>query len=521
MKNNLTLLSIFLSLFLSIPLSSQSLAEGELTKNTLNTVEFINYVGPHAYVNSREEILNIGRSLARGVVTTNRFTLGNKYAVVRVFTPGEPKLSADILILLPESGVDHIRNLNLIVAGYLEGTFNYPSAHALLLADFITRYNAVYRGNMTYASQMYSTGVLAEITSENMGLSRVFSEWAGKSRILIPLMSTLSQGDRGIVHSDVISSPEVIKDLQKEPGGLEQRKDLVNLKEQEIALEQQAIAQKEQELNQREADLKKQNETPAGENSPESPGTTETQAVTDTPTGEKNTDPQTPQAEADLVKIQQERQALQAKKDQLDQREAILQEDRKEVAAADTQRLAADEQKKTDPVVEPQKTVMDLLTFFTITDSEGQFGQITVVDMKSSSIQSRSTLNTIRSRKFEVLGNSYVVIAGRSEGTGVVHLFTLKKDDLQIELEGKDNIAPQSNILMNGNQFFAVLNSPEGEWKLGLFNEKLIPTVLSTESVLPGSLIQIKGTQILIQGKNGKILLLNAKTLKKEGEFRG
>lgn len=511
------------------PLFSQSLDEGELKKRSFDSIEFTNYQGPHAYLNTREEILGIGRSLAAGVASSPRFALGNKYAVVRIYQPEDPRLSADILALLPDAGVDHIRNLNLIVAGYLETALKYPLPTALLLADFITRYNAFYRGNLEYVTQTYAVGVHAEVTAENVGLSTVFSQWAGRSRILIPLASTVARGDRGMVDADVISAPEVVQDLKEEPQGLEQLKELTNLKEEEIAREQEAIAQAEENLDKREQEIilrmEEGEKTPAtatGEGTPGTPTGPEAPA-----TGEPGKLGTETSPAAELAKIQEERQALEEKKEQVAQREENLQQARQDIAQTENKRL--EEEKKTPAAAQTPAAAAapagppppDALAYLSITDNEGQFAQPVLLDAASGKVLQRSSLNTVRSRQMVSLGSSYLVVAGRSEGAGTVKLFTLAQDSLKTLLESKVEAAPQSRLLVSGSQFYGVYKDAQGLWKAGLFGPDLSVVATSEEEVLPGTLVELKGSQLILQGKNGAVLRLNSKTLKKEGDFRG
>ena len=109
----------------------------------LPPVTFINYEGPHARVDTREAIRQIGVGLGnviaereRGIQSTldamtfeeirnysYKFEVGlnNRYFVIHSISgPEGNKLDADILGLGVDVAVDHVRNLRVIIQGYLQ-----------------------------------------------------------------------------------------------------------------------------------------------------------------------------------------------------------------------------------------------------------------------------------------------------------------------------------------------------------------------------------------------------------------
>ncbi|MCA1951337.1 MAG: hypothetical protein LDL24_12245, partial [Treponema sp.] len=229
-------------------------AELESTRNS--NIIFINYEGPHARIETREDIRGIGYALGR-VIKAGALRAGNtnRYFAVHSVSSNKALLDADIFGLGIDVGVDHIRNLRLILQGYLEGAYDYSAADAALLAQFITIYNAVYRGNWNYFTTRYAPNVVAELTKEKAGLSIRFDEWPGKALIVIPL-ATGQAGSLSAVDTSKITEKPVIEQLKKDENlGLDARKGMVDLKEREAQeakqtaqVQKEAIAQEEAKL---------------------------------------------------------------------------------------------------------------------------------------------------------------------------------------------------------------------------------------------------------------------------------
>ncbi|MDR3138362.1 MAG: hypothetical protein LBT95_01680 [Treponema sp.] len=134
------ILFIFAGIFSFLPsLAALEVDTAELEQNQAPVV-FLNYEGPHARIDTLEQIRNIGYFLgtaARG--GTLRPGQTGRYFVIRSLSaPEGDKLDADIFGLGVDVGVDHIRNLRLIIQGYLEGTYAYSPEDAKLLSGYIT-----------------------------------------------------------------------------------------------------------------------------------------------------------------------------------------------------------------------------------------------------------------------------------------------------------------------------------------------------------------------------------------------
>ncbi|MDR2247966.1 MAG: hypothetical protein LBE17_15055, partial [Treponema sp.] len=178
------------------------------------SVDFINYEGPYARIETRNQILGIGTTLGAaanaGSAGTTRHGTANRYFVIHsISDPEGDRLDADIFGLGVDVGVDHIRNLRLIIRGYLESAYSYSEGDASLLAEYITIYNAVFRGNWDYFGGRYKTAVIQYVDREKAGLSVRFDEWPGRTHMLIPLNLGRS-GSLSAIDTSSLTRPEVI-----------------------------------------------------------------------------------------------------------------------------------------------------------------------------------------------------------------------------------------------------------------------------------------------------------------------
>ena len=87
--------------------------KGELESAQKDSVQFENYGGPHAVIESADAILGIGRALGEEVAADVENPLSvqphAKYSLYHVVgSPEEKGLDADILFLNANAGVDHI-----------------------------------------------------------------------------------------------------------------------------------------------------------------------------------------------------------------------------------------------------------------------------------------------------------------------------------------------------------------------------------------------------------------------------
>jgi hypothetical protein len=325
-------------------------------------VEFFNYEGPVTRIDSRAQIRGIGYTLGTAVRSgVTRSGSESRYFVIHgAAAPEGTRLDADIFGLGSGVGVDHIRNLRLIVQGYLEGAYQYSAQDANLLAQYITIYNAVYRGNWAYFNGIYKRTVLSYLSPDKAGLSLRFSEWPGKTLILIPL-GIGTAGSLSAIDTTSISDSTVLGELRKEGDlSMDQRRDMVEFKEreaeeaeQEALRQQQALAEEEARLAAERAALEAEQERIAQEQAQAEAAAAQGQL---SPEAAARAAQELAAQEAAARKREQElaeqEAALAEQREQAERLEAFAEQKRDE-AQQDRETIAGDQQERMDGEVLP------------------------------------------------------------------------------------------------------------------------------------------------------------------------
>ena len=513
---------IFSGLFIILPLSAQVNVD-ELGGH--GPVEFINYQGPYIRIDTRAQIRDIGSSL--GVLIragATRAGATNRYFVINSRSePDGNRMDADIFGLGVDAMVDHIRNLRLIIQGYLEAAYDYSESDAALLAQYITIYNAVYRGDLTFFETRYKRDVMSHLTRERAGLSIRFDEWPGQTLMLIPLGIPGLGGPLSSIDTGALSDPLVREQLrQEEDGGIEQRRDMVDLMEREadqametaniireaIREEEDRIEQERQEAIRREEELARLEEEARQELASSDP---EDEA----------------EAQRRLDEIQRELDELRRTQEELDERQAALDALREEAErqeefarerlddAQEERREIADDQQA---LLTPTRT-QDIETILGVimTNQELGLGQLIRIDGNTGREIARSPINTVYIRSIIAVGNRVYFIAGEDTATSAIRLVEVNAQNLQLQRQGDDDISPSSLLWLNGQDFYAIVREGSGTY-LARFNQNLILQTISSQTVHPGSTPLFYEGIITTQRVDGTVLLLNPVTLE-EIEF--
>jgi len=387
-------------------ITAQSVSEEELKSigDRSGDIIFENYVGPVTEFSTREEIRGIGSFLASS--TDQTVTWGNKYRIIRSFQPEiEQGLDADILIILPDAGVDHIRNLRFILSAYLTGTFGYNNKDADVLAEFVTYYNAVYYKNINHFSSRYKSGVLNYLSPDNAGLSTHFSEWAGKSRIVIPLKSVNGSIESSLDTSS-ISAPEVVKEMQKEEDkALDSRRDMVEIREKELDQKQETLDQKAEENTKKEETVQEELIQKKEELKETEPGSPESETVKE----------DIKQLEEEKKQIVEEKQDIQEQQKEIDKEQKEVAQMREDIAKDEN--LLKQDAETSGIIVSSTELPPPEGFWFIYINKEGDpvsFGNLVKIT-RNGEILMKSDLNSIRGKEFYESSSGVVVIAGKNE----------------------------------------------------------------------------------------------------------
>lgn len=510
------IISILFLISITVFVFGQSVSEDELKSvgDRKSEIIFENYVGPTSAeeFNTMDQISGIGSFMASQ--EGREISYGNKYKIIRSYQPEiKEGLDGDILFILPDAAVDHIRNLRSIIASYLQASFGYTDSNAAVLAEFVTYYNAVYYKNLDHFSSRYKEGVLNNLDKNTAGLSTHYSEWAGKSRIVIPLKS----GDGTIQSSldtSTISESEVIEEMQKEDDkALDSRKEMVEIREDELderqdAVDEEKVAveEKEEALQEKEEIVEKKLEEKKEELEQADEGSPEEEVLQEEL---KELEEEKAVIEEEKAVVEEEKAAVEEKQEKIDDEQKEIVEMREEIAK-DENELAKDE----GVVLSSTDQTPPEGFWFILVDKSADpapFGSLVKVT-KTGEILQKSELNSIRGTTFFEGGEGLIVIAGKNEERARVKALILDIETLEIVKESENEIYPGSSIWTEGGNLFMITRN-EDNWSVGKFSKSLELQNLSTITVHPDTGLVFIDENVLVQTDSGTVKALKADTL--------
>ena len=503
-------------LLLAPPLAAQV---DRVELGDLGPVEFINYVGPYSRFETRAQIRDIGYSLGQIVraVDERSGALGRYFVIHSVSEPDENKLDADIFGLGVDVGVDHIRNMRFIIQGYLEAAYDYSESDAALLAEYITIYNAVYRGDWDFFSSRYKNPVMDNLSRERVGLSLRYDEWPGQTLMLIPLGTGLG-GPLSAIDTAAISDARVVEQLRQEPDmGLEQRRDMVDLMEREaeqaeqqaaitreaIEQEEQRIAQERQQAAQQQEEARLEQERIAQERQQ---ADADQQALDER---QREAEQQAEEAWAQQEELRQQQEALEEQRREAEMQEAFA-EQRSEEAQLGRQEIAEDMQSIIIQDIPPASA--GGILGVSILSPGSYLGQLVLLDPNTGRENMRSPLNTVNARTVTWLNNRILAIAGEARGSGAIRLVEISSGSLEMLKQGDDDIAPDSLLWASGQDLYAVVTA-DGRLYLARFNADLVLQARSSVSVHSFASVLFSDGFIVTQRADGSAVLLNPRDM--------
>jgi hypothetical protein len=490
----------------------------ELERN-LGPVEFIDNTAPPDRIDTREQIFDIGYTLGLAAYGGGASAGdGDRYFVIHRLHPAEfDKLDGDILGIGINAEVDQIRNLRLIIQGYLEGAYSYNAADAALLARYITIYNAVYRQRREYFSGRYKTPLLNDLTVNKEGLSPRWNEWPGSTLMVIPLQTAID-GSLSAVDTSSITSGEVVDELRKDQDkSVEDRQQMVELKEREAdEAEQKAAIQREEAASNMEQAEKLRNEAqeelrqiaeereqpPAAGTSPEEEQAR--QAILD----EREASAARKDAEADELAASAEEKERQAEANE------EFAERKTEEANAERAAISKDQRELIDAAnIPPQTASAAGLVGIRLIERNSSLGMPVLIIPSSGEELKRSSLNTVWARTFVKVDGKNIVIAGENGGDSIHRLVEIDGETLQTVKQGSDEINRESLIWVNGSDLYAIVSGANGQNYLGRFNTGLVKQAQSSTAVHGFATVQFEGGRVITQNADGGLIPLDAQSL--------
>ena len=535
MKEHKISLLFLIALFSAIPLCAQKVDEEELKSAGNDTIVFINYTGPHSKIDSLASIKQLGSNLGTVVAkdTSKATSAGNpaKYSVIHAIDPEETgKLDADIILVGADATVDHIDNLRRIIASYLVAAYGYSEKDAETVAVFVTVYNAVYRGNFDAYQKKYKKIVLDNLSPSNCGLSVNYTDWPGKSQIVIPLYDV--NGGLSTVDTSVISDTQVVKSMQEDDGkNVESRKEMVDIKEREAenASQKAQEAQKNAVQEQKKLTEEKQ-KTEAAQQEAE---TAQKEAETAQKKADENPDDAEAQKEAEEKKIEAEEKQVAYEEQKTAQEEQQAAADNAAKEAAEQQAVA---DKKTSEAQEERKTIAQdqaevikkeienaaapSVYGIELTNDATMLSGLIKVNTSTGEVIKSSPVTYIRNRTMFQAGENFVAIAGENKGNGTVKLVLLSPDTMEIIKESNETVAENSVLVQDNGEYYCIVQDGKIS-TLAKYDSELNLKLKSSASLKPATPVTIAGQHIVVTGADGNVKVLDKSDLNEIGAKSG
>ncbi len=445
---------------------------------SVDAVQFENYGGPHAHIDTADAIVNIGAELGRDVAAdlekSEYYRPNAKYSLIHVVdsevTEGR---DADILLLNETAGVDHIKNLRRIVTGFLQAAYNYNREDAEVIATYVTVYNAVYRQQIQYFQERYKPAVLSYLDADKVGLSTNWEDWAGKTQIVIPLNDV--NAGISVVDTTTISDENVVEALRKEEDkAIEVREDMTDLKQREAT----SATEKAQEA-QKDATVQR------------NAGNTE--------------------------------QAAQSAKTATTQQQIA---DRKNIEVRnDTAAIVEDKNILNGTTVAEVDNTNNVTGLFVVDESRSLYTLITVNGMTGEVIR-RSPVKQIKGKLVYIVDNISIVqddgtnfydkmfltVCGVNDGHSATRLCLIDADKLELQKQSTQILSDTTEFLRSGDSYFVVVSASDG-YHAAVFDRNLNMLRQSELTVSPSTPIYIVQGGVLVTDTAGNPRLLDSTTL--------
>jgi hypothetical protein len=532
-KNRTGLYSFFAVIFFIGIASERSFAlevnQTELkTAGNADAVIFKNYTGPHARIDSLSAIKGIGSALG-AVFSSAPESAGstgnqNRYYVIHAVDPSvKEKLDADIFVIGPEATVDHIDNMRRIIASYLTAAYAYSDSDAATIATFVTVYNAVYRGKPDTFRDKYKDAVTKNLIPDKVGIALDYKEWPGRTQLVIPL-SDVADGGLSTVDTSVISDKQVVQSMREKEGkGIDDRKNMVDIKEREAG----NATQKAQ--NSQKQAVAEQNKAVQEQQKLEDAKKAAAAAQNEAAVAQKQAEANPGDKQARLLAEQKQKEAEQKQKEEEQQKTAALEQQKKadqaQIAAADQQAKADkklnEAQTERTEIAKDQQAAVDAgsdnssapgVFAARLTDEKKLFSSIVEVSSVTGLVLRQSPVTVIRNRVFYDTGSNFIAVAGENGGNGAVKLVLLDKKNMEIVRESTETVAEDSMFVQSGNEYYCIIKDTD-KWVLGKYDQNLTLTLKSAVPVKSSTPVTVDMNGICVTAEDGSVKLLRPSDL--------
>ncbi len=546
---------IILSVFMLISFSIYSLTVDEQELKSVNNINFINYSGKYGVNQSIIEIRAIGKRLAGYKKDNELFRYHAKYSVIRcIDNTSNEGLDADIISIDRDAKIDHVKNVRLIIAQYLVEVYGYKFSNAYTIATFITYYNAFYRGNVEYLSKIYKDVVLKEISINNAGISIDYKDWPGQTKIIIPLISKSIIKDDGDKKPAIeeVGNEKIVEQLKnRDDKGLDDRKEIVKLKENEIKEEKNILEEKKEKieltktiLEEDKKELEKEKEILENQKKEiESSGDIENKKKIDDKL--EIVDEKNKELNEKIDKSDEELKELEKAKVDLEKKEELIVKEKEDIKKDESELNKGGDSTKNDIVAQKEeelkqkekeldkredqlkqgmanKEVFNNKIYYLKAKEWLEGGhynnELFLIDPDNKKIILQSSFKEICGRKFDVFSEGVLVIS-HEKGHNSPHILALlDRDTLELKIKGTDSIFWRSFIEVRSTEIFAIARIANQSY-LAKFDLNLKMIARSSDPIQEDSHLTFYNDSIFVTNPSRGIVVFSINDLKLTGEI--
>jgi hypothetical protein len=329
----------------------------------------------------------------------------------------------------------------------------------------------------------------------------------------------LGMGDLSSIDTSAISDSRVVEEMRREDDmGIEQRRDMVDLKEREAdqaeqkaATQREAIKQEEKKIADERAQVEKEKQQTAADS----------QKLEEDKAAGTATQRQAAPQERDLKKQESE---TDKKSGELDKREEQVAQQKEEAAKQEqfAEQKTEEAQRDRDSIAQDQQAIIDRgeqpesVIGLILEKSDAVVGRLVSIDPSTRRELRRSPLDTVYARTLTFAGGKILAIAGENRGNGAVRLIEVNSRSLEMAKQGDDDLQPGSLLWVNGGDLYAItINLDNGKLNLGRFNADLVLQAKSEIDVHANAAVSVQpGGLLMTQKADGSAALLDSASLK-------
>ncbi len=363
---------------------------------------------------------------------------------------------------------------------------------------------------------------MKELPANLAGLAIRWDEWAGSSRIVIPLAGRPGSPTGSGVATSPITDKAVVQSLKEETGGsaTDQRQDMVNLREDEIAKQEKAVEQEKARIAaEQQALAEQQKKLEEEQKKLEQAGAGQQASVTETEAAKAEQERKQQELARQQEELAQQQAKLEEQKKANEQQEAAVAAQKQEVAD-ERQSIAEDQKKEIAAQVAAQEKPPTGTVLFELIDPNLPMARLILLDVNTGNRIKRSDINTMRANTAFDAGDYFIAVAGQSTAAGgTVRLVAVSKSSFAVQAQSSEEVFADARIVKIGSFIYTIVKK-DGKWVLGKFDAQKLTLLAFSQQVSPWTAIMELNGLIVVQGPGGSFYLLKPDNLSLDREIK-